>query len=47
MRRWLEHYETLLRAVAADPAQPVAELPLTAPVPALAETTRIQQLTTL
>jgi natural product biosynthesis luciferase-like monooxygenase protein len=30
MQRWLSHFETLLRAIAADPARPARELPLVA-----------------
>jgi iturin family lipopeptide synthetase A len=28
MQRWLVHYETILRGIASDPAQPVSRLPL-------------------
>jgi non-ribosomal peptide synthetase component F len=30
MRRWLGHYQALLRGIAADPARPIVDLPLTA-----------------
>ncbi len=29
MQRWLGHYQALLRGIAADPARPLADLPLT------------------